>query len=120
MASDLPLNLYRTEYKDLDWSPGSSTSRELTIKTLQRLWTEHTMKAAIIRGKLWELEAGAERKVMAQAEGLLVRRKEKKYTKLMDLPRCPSLEDKIKTIAKKRKIELPAAAVDNMEEDGDE
>ena len=119
MASDLPLNLYRTEYKDLDWSPGP----ELTIKTLQKLWTEHALKAAIIRGKLYELEGGADKKVLAQAEGLLVRRKEKRYTKLMDLPRCPSLEDKIKTIAKKRKIELPTAAGeadDTMEEDGDE
>jgi len=65
-----------------------------------------------------ELEAGDERKMLAQAESLLIRRKEKNYTKLMDLPRCPSLEDKIKTIAKKRKIELPTAEAAG-EENGD-
>ena len=118
MASDLPLNLYRTEYTDLDWT-GTSLNSELTIKTLQKLWTEHAMRAAIIRGKLWELEAGDEKKMLSQAEGLLLRRKEKSYTKLMNLPRCPSLEDKIKTIAKKRKIELPTAEAAG-EEEGDE
>jgi len=118
MASDLPLNLYRTEYTGLDWHRGAGTpvNSELTIKTLQKLWTEHAVKAAIIRGKLWELEAGDERKMLAQAESLLIRRKEKNYTKLMDLPRCPSLEDKIKTIAKKRKIELPTAEAAREEE----
>ena len=115
MASDLPLNLYRTEYQELDWR-SMPVSRELTIKATQKLWAEHALKAAIIRGKLEELEFG-QQKMLAQAESLLARRKEKKYTKLMELPRCPSLEEKIKTVAKKRKIEIPAPtnACDNDE-----
>ena len=58
--------------------------------------------------------------VRGQAECLLGRRKEKIYTKLMNLPRCPSLEEKIKTVVKKRKIELPEQNCDDHVDDDDE
>ena len=112
MASDLPLNLYKTEYDNIAWR---HESMELTMKTTQKLWTEHALRAAIIRGKLQELETVSGVKVHSQAECLLGRRKEKSYTKLMDLPRCPSLEEKIKTVVKKRKIELPEHNCDNID-----
>ena len=106
MAADLPLNLYKTEYPDLSWVHDPSSS-ELAIKTTQRLWTEHALRAAMIRDKLREMEDACHLDIHSQAEYLLGKRKEKKYTKLMELPRCPSLEDKIKTVVKKRKIALP-------------
>ena len=113
MAADLPLNLYRTEYEDLNWVHDPSSS-ELAIKTTQRLWTEHALRAAMIRDKLREMEDACHLDIHSQAEYLLGKRKEKKYTKLMELPRCPSLEDKIKTVVKKRKIALPEEEEDNF------
>ena len=122
MASDLPLNLYRTEYQDLAWTrdPGSL---QLTLASTQKLWAEHALKAAIIRGKLRELEAESGARVARQADALLTKRKERNYTKLMELPRCPSLEEKILSIAKKRKIEVPVDVSncdDDNEKDNDE
>ena len=120
MASDLPLNLYMTEYPELDWTWDTS-SMQLVMKTTQKLWAEHALKAAIIRGKLKELESVSGIVENSQAEILQARRKEKKYTKLMDLPRCPSLEDKVKTVVKKRKLELPKTSenCDNTDDDID-
>ena len=43
---------------------------------------------------------------MFQADFLAPRRKERIYTRLLDLPVCQSLEDKIVTVAKRRKIDI--------------
>ena len=51
MASDLPLNLFKTEYNNISWQQDPA-SLELMLKTTQKLWTEHAIRAAIIRGKL--------------------------------------------------------------------
>jgi len=111
MASDLPLNLYKTEYDNVNWHHDPA-SMDLVMKSTQKLWAEHSLKAAMIRGKLKELEMSFGATLSSQAELLQARRKEKSYTKLMELPRCPSLEDKIKTIVKKRKLDLPDLEAD--------
>ena len=59
-----------------------------------------------MRGKLRELEEVSGLTVLGQMECLTGRRKEKSYTRLMDLPKCPSLEEKIKTDVKKRKLDV--------------
>merc|ERR1712025_1058663 len=94
------------EYDNVNWNHDPA-SMDLVMKSTQKLWAEHSLKAAMIRGKLKELEVCFGATLSSQAELLQARRKEKSYTKLMELPRCPSLEDKIKTIVKKRKIALP-------------
>ena len=105
MASDLALNLDSAEYVGVQWVRDNSSS-EFVIKSTQRLWAQHALRAAMVREKLRELEEGSGLTVLGQMECLAGRRKEKSYTRLMDLPRCPSLEEKIKTIVKKRKLDV--------------
>ena len=105
MASDLALNLDSAEYEGVQWVRDNSSS-EFVIKSTQRLWAQHALRAAMVREKLRELEERSGLTVLGQMECLTGRRKEKSYTPLMDLPRCPSLEEKIKTIVKKRKLDV--------------
>ena len=105
MASDLALNLDSAEYEGLQWVEDNS-STEFVIKSTQRLWAQHALRAAMVREKLRELEERSGLTVLGQMECLTGRRREKSYTRLMDLPRCPSLQDKIKTIVKKRKLDI--------------
>ena len=105
MASDLALNLHSAEYEKIRWVRDDS-STEFVIKSTQKLWAEHAIRAAMVRGKLRELEENSGLAVHGQMECLTGRRKEKTYTRLMDLPKCPSLEEKIKTVVKKRKLEV--------------
>ena len=106
MASDLALNLDRAEYAGVEWVRDKA-SMEFVIKSSQRLWAQHALRAAMVRQKLRELEEESSGlTVLSQMECLTGRRKEKSYTRLMDLPRCPSLEEKIKTVVKKRKLDV--------------
>ena len=104
MAADLPLNLDCAEYIGLDWRVEPHSS-EFTLRSLQRLWSEQAVRAAMIRGKLRQLElASPGLQVDAQLDSIAGRERKKVYTNLMQLPRCPSLEDKIKTVVKRRKL----------------
>ena len=116
MASDLALNLHSAEYEKVCWVKDDS-STEFVIKSTQKLWAEHAIRAAMVRGKLRELEEVSGLTVLGQMECLTGRRKEKSYTRLMDLPKCPSLEEKIKTVVKKRKLDVSNRAACDEEYD---
>ena len=57
---------------------------------------------------------------MFQADFLAPRRKERIYTRLLDLPVCQSLEDKIVTVAKRRKIDMPATNTTTPSNNGED
>ena len=105
MASDLALNLDSAVYEGLEWVRDPA-STEFVIKSTQRLWAQHALRAAMVREKLLELEETSGLTVLGQSECLTGRRKERNYTRLMELPRCPSLEEKIKTVVRKRKLDV--------------
>merc|ERR1719431_1818169 len=105
MASDLPLNLHRASYEGVSWRC-SPVSTELVLTTSQKLWTHHAVKAAMVRNLLKEIELKSGVLVERQLDILQGRRKEKVYTKLLQLPVCPSLEDKVRTVVKRRKIDI--------------
>ena len=105
MASDLALNLDSAVYEGLEWVRDPA-STEFVIKSTQRLWAQHALRAAMVREKLQELEETSGLTVLGQSECLTGRRKERNYTRLMELPRCPSLEEKIKTVVRKRKLDV--------------
>ena len=106
MASDLPLNLYSARYDGVIWQC-DPTSTEFILRSTQKLWTHHAVKAAMIRNLLKELEMESGVRVVGQLDIMTPgRRREKSYTKLLELPVCPSLEDKVRTVVKRRKIDI--------------
>jgi len=106
MASDLPLNLYSARYDGVIWR-SDPTSTEYVLRSTQKLWTHHAVKAAMVRNLLKELEMESGVSVVGQLDILTTgRRREKSYTKLLELPVCPSLEDKVRTVVKRRKIDI--------------
>ena len=60
----------------------------------------------MVREALRELELESGVSVVGQLDILSGRRREKTYTKLLQLPVCPSLEDKVRTVVKRRKIDI--------------
>jgi len=115
MVSDLPLNLFSTDFPGVHWRL-SDYAREHVDRSGQEVWGRLAVRAAIVRDHL--KEAGGS--TVAQLEWLQGRRREKKYTTLMQLPRGPSLSEKIRTVAKRRKIDMEGAGeadqCDQMEE----
>ena len=101
MVSDLPLNLFSTEFPGIEWRL-SEYAREHIDRSGQEVWGRLAVRAAIVRDHL--REAGG--KTVAQLEWLQGRRREKNYTPLLQLPRNPSLSEKIRTVAKRRKIDI--------------
>jgi len=106
MASDLPLNLFSAHYDGIKWEC-NPVSTEFCIKSIQKLWTHHSVKATMVRSLLKEIELASGLSAVGQLDIITTgRRREKSYTKLLDLPLCPSLEDKVKTVVKRRKIDI--------------
>jgi len=116
MVSDLPLNLFSTEFPGVEWRL-SDYAREHVDRSGQEVWGKLAVQAAIVRDHL--REAGGA--TVAQLEWLQGRRREKKYTPLLQLQRGPSLSEKIRTVAKRRKIDMDRAVEgaesDQMEEE---
>jgi len=115
MVSDLPLNLFSTDFPGVEWRL-SDYAREHVDRSGQEVWGRLAMRAAIVRDHL--REAGGS--TVAQLEWLQGRRREKKYTPLLQLTRGPSLSEKIRTVAKRRKIDMEGTGEvdqsDQMEE----
>jgi len=105
MASDLPLNLFDCQYEDVNWVY-DQVSLSFVLKSFQKLWAESSVKTQMMRSCLADLDTHSTVKILSQVESLSQLRREKVYTPLMKLQKCPSLEDKITTIAKRRKIDL--------------
>jgi len=105
MADHLPLNLFHCNFDNIDWQY-DQTAMAYVLKTLQKVWTEHSVKTEMIRSCLKDLESHSQEKITSQVEYLAQGRKDKVYTPLMNMQKCPSLEDKIMTVVKRRKIDL--------------
>jgi len=106
ISSEIPLNLFDCQYPGVNWIH-DKVAVEFVLKNFQTLWTKHAVKSAMLRASLQQLQKDSGIEVIAQADCLAPRRKEQNYTPLLSLPVCNSLEDKIKTVAKRRKIDLP-------------
>eukprot|EP00092_Neocalanus_flemingeri_P013403 GFUD01014448.1.p1 GENE.GFUD01014448.1~~GFUD01014448.1.p1 ORF type:complete len:455 (+),score=149.97 GFUD01014448.1:106-1470(+) len=116
MASDLPLNLFSARYEGVVWQ-SEQVSMEFILKSMQKLWTQNAVKATMVRETLKELEKESGLSVVGQLDILTGRRWLKSYTKLLQLPVCPSLADKVRTVVKRRKIDITQKT---EEEKGDE
>ncbi|XP_023334180.1 tRNA pseudouridine(38/39) synthase [Eurytemora carolleeae] len=105
MAADYPLNLFSCDYDGVEWNY-DQLSLGFVLRTFQKMWVETNVKSQMIRSCLEDLEKHAQTPVHAQVDPLFVFKKEKVYTPLLKMPKCPSLEDKIVTVAKRRKLDI--------------
>lgn len=109
MASDFPLMLFDCNYEDLIWRY-DRVEHVSNLQHLQELWTQHSVKALVIRQMLNYLENKddlAAQAVRCQSVSLVQGHKSKVYKPLLQRHKCESLEDRIEHYVKRRKIERP-------------
>ena len=116
MASEVPLNLFHVEFdadKDLTWNYDLEALTLLT-RQFQVLWTEHSVKASMLRTALKDLETlrpinqnsdkSDEHIPNFQADSLVSGNyKRKDYLPLMEMQTCPALEQKLCSSSAKRR-----------------
>ena len=116
MASELPLNLFSVNFdanENIVWNYDLAAIT-LLIRQIQKLWTEHSVKATMLKEVLGEIESihsscnSTETKAgsvpVCQAEALVCSNyKRKDYVPLMEMQSCPALEDKLGSSAAKRR-----------------
>lgn len=111
MASEVPLNLFHVVFDDenITWNYDTA-ALTLIVRQVQTLWTEHSVKASMLKEVLNEIEGigsfDSDNMIpVFQAETLVYNNhyKRKQYVPLMEMPSCPTLEDKLGSSAAKRR-----------------
>merc|ERR1711962_1842526 len=104
MSSEIPLNLFGVEFdQEVQWIYDQD-ALSCTLKQYQGLWTDMSVKSAMLRASLAQLEKHADKVPVFQAESLVASNyKAKNYTPLMEMQLCPALEDKLKSSSAKRR-----------------
>ncbi|XP_043217807.1 tRNA pseudouridine(38/39) synthase-like [Amphibalanus amphitrite] len=104
MASELPLNLFDVEYDSVRWHCDPVVLRAVA-ETLQRLWTQSAVRAAMLREMLTELTARHGEQPSAQTRCLTSGVRPRVYTPLLRRPTCDSLEERVDHYVKRRKLD---------------
>lgn len=110
MASEVPLNLFHVVFDDenIMWKYDKE-ALNLILRQVQTQWTEHSVKAAMLKAVLNEIESigsfDIDKTPVFQAETLVYNNhyKRKQYVPLMDMPSCPTLEEKLGSSSAKRR-----------------
>ncbi|KAK0078921.1 hypothetical protein PV325_001933 [Microctonus aethiopoides] len=107
LAHELPLNLYHCEYDDAKWIHDEEDTI-MVIKTLQEDWTFNAIKAEMMKNMIDDLENNLSSDDLNnyQANCLIQGVQSKVYQPLMKRLTCASLENRIKHLTKKRKIDI--------------
>nr|CAG4651921.1 EOG090X083V [Triops cancriformis] len=108
LASELPLNLFECEYGEMDWQYDVE-SLHYIIGHMQEMWTEHAVKASMIKEALDRVEslpALDNEKLCKQSQCLVQGVQSKVYLPLLQRPTCGTLEERIEHYVKRRRIEL--------------
>jgi tRNA pseudouridine38/39 synthase len=104
MAAEFPLVLFDCVYdndSDIRWQHDAESDADV-VRTLQSMWTQHSVRATMIRRMLDELgltSGGDQHQATCLAPGS----KAKVYKPLFERELCESLEDRIEHYAKRRK-----------------
>eukprot|EP00095_Tigriopus_kingsejongensis_P007450 snap_masked-scaffold403_size186359-processed-gene-0.34 protein:Tk07450 transcript:snap_masked-scaffold403_size186359-processed-gene-0.34-mRNA-1 annotation:"trna pseudouridine synthase 3" len=119
MASEMALNLFDCQYEGITWHH-SEESLLIVMKRLQALWTEHEVKATMLKASLCEMQANAQlpslKHFNRQTESLVPNKgKSKSYLPLMQMMTCTSLEDKISQTEAKKKRSLIDVVYESLE-----
>jgi len=118
MAAEFPLALFDCAYDndDVNWCRDVDSDTD-TARSLQAVWTQHSVRAAMLRRMLWEL-GGCQQH---QADILVPGSQPRTYKPLFERDLCESLEDRIGHYAKKQKLSFSdkdrntAAVVDKVD-----
>ncbi len=105
MASEIPLNLFACAHEPgLEWQ-FDLDAVETTIKQIQELWTEHAVKAEMLKSVLCQLVENVRLNKMlnTQTDCLYGIGKMKRYTSMRDMVKCPSLDEKLSAPSSKRR-----------------
>ena len=105
MASEFPLNLFACVHDpSLDWQIDLDAV-ETTTKQLQELWTEHAVKAEMLKSALRQLGENVDetKKLNTHTDCLYGIGKMKQYTMMCDMVKCPSLDEKLNAPSSKRR-----------------
>ncbi|XP_043679435.1 tRNA pseudouridine(38/39) synthase [Vespula pensylvanica] len=106
LACEIPLNLYHSEYENIKWFYDKDEFIKV-IKILQQDWSINTVKSAMIKDMLMDLESLQNcTDTTFQNDCLLLGVHSKVYQPLMERVTCESLENRIKHYQKKGKFEL--------------
>nr|CAG4643292.1 EOG090X083V [Ilyocryptus agilis] len=105
MASELPLNLFTCTYPDCEWIYDQQ-ALSFVISDYQALWTEHNVKATMLREMLNKIEEKVDIKTENQAICLVSGARPKAHVPLMKRPKCDSLEERIEHYAKRKRIQI--------------
>ena len=103
MAAEFPLVLYDCAYDndDIAWQYDADSSTD-TVRSMQAVWTQHSVRAAMLRRMLSELGRSGQH----QTDCLVPGTRSRTYKPLFERERCESLEDRIGHYAKKQKLAL--------------
>lgn len=107
MASEVPLNLFISEYENLQWHMNEENIRTV-IENFQKMWTFENIKAIMLKDMLDNLSSQLDdlQSIKCPSDYLVEGVKSKKYTPIMKRQKCESLEDKIKHYSKRKRIEV--------------
>ncbi|KAK3588349.1 hypothetical protein CHS0354_040106 [Potamilus streckersoni] len=125
MASEIPLVLFDADFgDDMEWIYEAEWHED-NIRHLQEQWAQHIIRATMIKRMLEELDytkvetesdiapwADLSAPIENQSEWLVPGNKPRVYKPLMQRPTCDSLEDRLESLAKRRKISNHEAEID--------
>ncbi|XP_044015777.1 tRNA pseudouridine(38/39) synthase isoform X2 [Aphidius gifuensis] len=114
LAHELPLNLFHCDYDDVDWFYDDQ-ELHVVIKKLQEDWTMNSIKSAMTRSMLQNLENLTKNKISSnnQSDCLILGVHSKCYQPLMKRITCESLENRIKHFEKKQRINIKNVLKEN-------
>ena len=101
MAAEFPLVLFDCAYDndDIEWRHDTDSDADL-VRSMQAVWTQHSVRAAVLRRMLSEFGGSARH----QTESLVPGSRSRTYKPLFERDLCESLEDRIGHYAKKQKL----------------
>ncbi|XP_046400237.1 tRNA pseudouridine(38/39) synthase [Ischnura elegans] len=107
MASEIPLNLFASDFEStLNWVYDRSTILYI-IKDLQKEWTMLSVRSAMIKQMISELGSGCDDVDGSELTNCLLKGvRPRSYVPLLQREKCNSLESKIDHYAKKRRIDV--------------
>ena len=101
MAAEFPLVLFDCAYDsdDIEWQHDADSDGDV-VRSMQLTWSQHSVRAAMLRRMLSELGASGRH----QTSGLVPGNRSRTYKPLFERELCESLEDRIGHYAKKQKL----------------
>lgn len=100
MAEGFPLVLFGCEFAEVEWGSDDFTVRQ-TLKELEKIWTEHSVKAAIIRDMMGSLggQLGSFSTGQCDFQGflqsILPENKTKTYQMMSTRRTCDTIENRL-------------------------